>query len=763
MKTPPSLPLLASLALATQLTTAEVTFHEITGDADSAISSDKTYTHAIDFGTSGTATVNGVVFANEIGILTDGRANAGTRTYGPRNHPGSAPPAVVDTVESIFRDMRYNGPDPSYVELTGLTAGEWYEFRLYERAWDAGATRTYSLNFDTGADGSVEFSTVKINQNDSTLPAPGFAANVSYALSYKYQADANGSIRVTIDLADDHTGTYHLYGLTNEVDPDGGSNYLFSLDNNTFSSGDPQATLVGSLAGSFEGGGDPSTFSLVAGNGDTDNGKFQINGDRLEVGNFDFTGVNSVNGQQYSVRVQGVGSGTAERSILLTVLKDDDSDNLLDDWETAWASNLADLSGAIGTEDFDLDGLTDLQEFQISIGTFGGGVPAYIAIDPTKKDTDDDTLEDGQEINPTAPRAQTDPTNGDTDLDGLPDAVETNSGTFTDANDTGSNPTLCDTDGDFATDSWEVTYSTDPNNVGSTPGPIGPVAVVPITDDASTGLDPAKTYTHLVSGGQAATVNGVTFEALNPAGVVTDFTWDTLTWIQSQVLANPGDWDPVGAGVSANVESLLNSFTYSGTGANPGSSQRFTLSNLTQGATYDLRLYSRMWDDNPAASGRPSDLVFINGAEVVQPYSAMPLDRPGLISGSSFNNDAYYLSYQYVAQTTELVIEATVPVCAPGNSGSFHLYALSNEIASGAPLGQILITNQLRLGDGSVAIAFKAKSQTTYQVTKSSNLVGAFSPLDVPLSVTTDINGDGQAIIPAAEASDLKEFYRIEE
>ena len=74
--------LFISFLVATQLTSAQVTFHEITGDADSGITSDKTYTHAIDFGNSGAATVNGVVFANEINVLADGRANAGTRTYG---------------------------------------------------------------------------------------------------------------------------------------------------------------------------------------------------------------------------------------------------------------------------------------------------------------------------------------------------------------------------------------------------------------------------------------------------------------------------------------------------------------------------------------------------------------------------------------------------------------------------------------------------------------------------------------------------------
>jgi hypothetical protein len=229
----------------------------------------------------------------------------------------------------------------------------------------------------------------------------------------------------------------------------------------------------------------------------------------------------------------------------------------------------------------------------------------------------------------------------------------------------------------------------------------------------------------------------------------------------SQVLNNNGDWDALGAGVSPNIEALLASFTYSGTGPNPGSSQSFTLSNLTPGTPYDLRIYSRAWDTE--GSGRPIDLVFTNGDQTVQPFGSMPLDRPGFLTGSGFNNDAYYLTFQYTAQTTELVINAAVPVCAPGNSGSFHLYALSNEIASGAPLGQILITNQVFTANDQYIIAFKAKPQTTYQVTKSSDLAGDFTPLDQPLSVTTDINGDGQAIITAIETAGPKKFFRIEE
>ena len=264
-----------------------------------------------------------------------------------------------------------------------------------------------------------------------------------------------------------------------------------------------------------------------------------------------------------------------------------------------------------------------------------------------------------------------------------------------------------------------------------------------------------------MSGGQSATVNGVNFDALDVAFSPADFIWETAPRTMNQVLNNNGDWDALSSGVSPNVENLLASFTYSGTGPNPGNSQIFTLSNLTPGASYDLRIYSRAWDTE--GSGRPIDLVFTNGDQTVQPFGSMALDRPGFLTGSGFNNDAYYLTFQYTAQTTELVINAAVPVCAPGNSGSFHLYALSNEIATGVPLGQILITNHTLLPDGRYAIGFKAKSQTTYKVTKSANLEGDFLPLDPPLSVTTDVNGDGQALIPSIETTELKEFFRIEE
>jgi len=59
----------------------------------------------------------------------------------------------------------------------------------------------------------------------------------------------------------------------------------------------------------------------------------------------------------------------------------------------------------------------------------------------------------------------------DRDLDVLLDGVETNTGTFVNANDTGTDPTKADTDGDTYTDGNEVANGWDPNDPGDPGAP----------------------------------------------------------------------------------------------------------------------------------------------------------------------------------------------------------------------------------------------------------------------------------------------------
>jgi hypothetical protein len=77
-------------------------------------------------------------------------------------------------------------------------------------------------------------------------------------------------------------------------------------------------------------------------------------------------------------------------------------------------------------------------------------------------------------------------------------------------------------------------------------------------------------------------------------------------------------------------------------------------------------------------SGRPIAFTMTNGAEV-DPFSG-PEDRPGDVLGTGNQHQAYYVNYRYTAQTTDLIINAAVPAGSPVGSGSFHLYALSNQV-----------------------------------------------------------------------------------
>ena len=450
--------------------------------------------------------------------------------------------------------------------------------------------------------------------------------------------------------------------------------YTMAFTGTSFISGIAPGTLIGTLSGStYAQGPEASTFAFIAGSGDTDNGKFAINGSRLEAGSYDFK--QDPQGTQYFIRVQGTGNvtgGTQEQAFVLTLIKDDDADKLPDAWELRFANNLTELSGlvsgpgpAAGTGDFDGDNLTDLAEYNLSLGT-------YPNINPMLADTDDDGLKDNEELAGAGFRPATNPTLADTDKDGLSDKVESNTNTFVGAIDSGTNPLLPDTDLDGARDGFEVERGSVPTVYSSRPTLPANFSVVALSDDASSGISTAKIYTHTISGGAAATINGVTFGALTGASTPANFAW--TSGAKNSLVSN-GAWNPASGGVTGpGLQSLLGSFTY-GNG-NPGDSQIYTLSGLTVGTSYQLRLYIRQWDPG---TRRPTDLVFTNGATVDQPYAGLLEDRPGIILNNGNDQSAYYLNYNFVAQATNLIINANIHASSSPASGSFHFYGLSNE------------------------------------------------------------------------------------
>lgn len=535
--------------------------------------------------------------------------------------------------------------------------------------------------------------------------------------------------------------------------------FVFDLDTKTFSSSQATGSQIALLSAQALGVPADATFTLVAGEGDTDNDKFQITGDSLEVGSFSFLDGGSIDGQEFLVRIQAAndsGPEVWESAIVLKIIKDDDGDEIVDDWELRWAGNLTDFPAPDG--DSDGDGLTDLQEFQVSQGQVEG-VPAYLDLDPTKPDTDGDELSDNDEVFPQGGRSQSNPTLADTDSDGLSDLVEDNSGTFVGPEATGTSPLTIDTDLDGARDPWEIEQGSDPSDAASFPGSASPqVTLVQITDDASSQIDPAKTYTHAISGGEASNVNGVDFESLTVNVSPANFLWETGTFTKAVVANNNRDWIPADGGVTGSgILDLLGDFTYSGTGTGAGASQTYTLSGLTPGASYDLRFYIRPWAFD--ATLRPIDLTFINGDEVTTPFGALPEDRPGIVLGTGNNNNAYFLSYQYTAQTSELQVSAGIHPSVAGVSGSFHMFGLTNEVAT--PLVPV-ITNTGFAQNGAYVIQFSGPPSRTFEVVKSLDLASGFAPMSPSLQVTTDGTGFGQAIVPLFQVGEAKAFFRLE-
>ena len=91
----------------------------------------------------------------------------------------------------------------------------------------------------------------------------------------------------------------------------GAANILLSL--NTFSTAATQGDPIGTLTTPGGDAGDTFTYTLVAGAGDDDNGKFQISGDELQVGAHDFS--TAADGEMFSVRVRIHPARRPERTV----------------------------------------------------------------------------------------------------------------------------------------------------------------------------------------------------------------------------------------------------------------------------------------------------------------------------------------------------------------------------------------------------------------------------------------------------------------
>ncbi len=172
-----------------------------TGDADSGVSSTKTYTHAVDLATDdGGSVINGVTFV--AGALVGSNYTLTTPNTGTfQNSSGNVTGGSADLVEDFFF-LSGSSSGVEVLTLTGLTVGERYITTFYNEAF--GGPRVQNITTSDG--GSI----LGFDQDFS-------GTNNGNLLQYDYVATAT-SISFTFDSVTDNA-SFHQYGFSNEVVP----------------------------------------------------------------------------------------------------------------------------------------------------------------------------------------------------------------------------------------------------------------------------------------------------------------------------------------------------------------------------------------------------------------------------------------------------------------------------------------------------------------------------------------------------------------
>ena len=181
-------------------------FVNYTNDAGTGISTAKTYTHLLDFGSGTTkAVVNGIAFEKTTAASGTLNGYGWNGAPGGYNSGGNSSIGVPSNqgIYNLIYDMNL-GMATGTLYLTGLTVGKRYEVRLYHRCWAAGTDRSTRLIFDPDGTGPIA--------DAITFNPDAVAFNDNY-LGYRYLAASN-ALAITIQSL--RKDQYHIYGLSNE-------------------------------------------------------------------------------------------------------------------------------------------------------------------------------------------------------------------------------------------------------------------------------------------------------------------------------------------------------------------------------------------------------------------------------------------------------------------------------------------------------------------------------------------------------------------
>jgi len=174
--------------------------HGWTNDADTEISSSKTYTHAIKMNSNDTFVVNGVTFTGVTNIFGD------DWFFGPNNnilYQGGKSNTVEANGSSLLNTHNIIAyPKSSYLSLTNLVPGETYKLTFYSCGWGGGPYASYIA----GSDGAPM---VIADENRYGI------AN-GHILSYYYIAPEYGNFSVALTPTGMIERMWYYYAFSNE-------------------------------------------------------------------------------------------------------------------------------------------------------------------------------------------------------------------------------------------------------------------------------------------------------------------------------------------------------------------------------------------------------------------------------------------------------------------------------------------------------------------------------------------------------------------
>lgn len=205
----------------------------------------------------------------------------------------------------------------------------------------------------------------------------------------------------------------------------------------------------------------------------------------------------------------------------------------------------------------------------------------------------------------------------------------------------------------------------------------GTISFVQITGDADCGISTENTYTHTLdfgTGSPGATVNGVQFDAYNAgANGTLNFNRTAASGTLNDHAGNAGH------NVTGGLADLLTDMYFNGDNA-VGGTTTWTLSGLTPGQAYSVRIYTRQWG---AGGTRVVSFVFDpDGAGPISDSTDKINEDDATTVGMPSANTAYYINYEFVAVTGE---DLAITLTQDFLNYSWHLYGLTcQEISLGA-------------------------------------------------------------------------------